>query len=294
VTPIVSSAVPHVAVACGCVLGEGTLWDHRTGELLFVDIKNPAVWRYSPRTDKAERISVRERIGFVALTPDRDVVIAGLKSGLARLDLTTGAVEPLIAPEPTRPENRINDGHVGADGSLYFGTMHDEESEPSGAFWRWDGHELEAFHEGFVVTNGPATSHDDRTVYTVDSPGRTIFAHDLNDGAPGPARPFAHFEDGWGHPDGIAVDAEGHVWACHWGGSRITRFTPDGVPERIVPVPTAQVTKCAFGGEGLSTLYIATASIGRDPRIDVMAGHVFAVETGIRGLPANVFGEAAR
>lgn len=36
-------------------------------------------------------------------------------------------------------------------------------------------------------------------------------------------------------------------------------------------------------------LYITTAAIGRDPATDLMAGHVFAVETGIRGLEANIF-----
>jgi sugar lactone lactonase YvrE len=87
----------------------------------------------------------------------------------------------------------------------------------------------------------------------------------------------------------MAVDAEGHLWVCHWGASRVTRFRPDGSAERVVPVPTAQVTKCAFGGPDLTTLYITTAVIGHDPTIDPMGGHVFAVETGIRGLPANIF-----
>jgi sugar lactone lactonase YvrE len=60
--------------------------------------------------------------------------------------------------------------------------------------------------------------------------------------------------------------------------------------ERTVSVPTAQVTKCAFGGPDLTTLYITTAAIGRDPHIDVMAGHLFKVETGgIRGLQTNIF-----
>ena len=45
--------------------------------------------------------------------------------------------------------------------------------------------------------------------------------------------------------------------------------------ERIVPLPTAQVTKCAFAGPDLTTLYMTTAAIGRDPHIDPMAGHLF-------------------
>jgi sugar lactone lactonase YvrE len=86
----------------------------------------------------------------------------------------------------------------------------------------------------------------------------------------------------------MAVDAEGHLWVCHWGGSRVSRFAPDGTLERIVPIPTAQVTKCAFGGPDLTTLYVTTAAIGRDPTIDVMAGHVFTVQAGVAGLPAQI------
>jgi sugar lactone lactonase YvrE len=287
--PEVHLQTPRVAVASACVLGEGALWDHRTGTVLWVDIKNPGVWRYRPETGQSSRIDVAERIGFVALTPDPDIVIAGFKSGLARLHLFGGETQPLVSPEPERPSNRINDGHVGPDGNLYFGTMDDEEKEPVGSFWRWNGTELSRFHENFTVTNGPAVSPDGRTLYSTDTRGGMIYAHDLADGVPVAPRRFVRFEDGWGHPDGMAVDAEGHLWVCHWGGSRITRFDLDGAVERILPVPTAQVTKCAFGGADLTTLYITTAAVGHDPTIDPMAGHLFVVETGIPGVPAHIF-----
>jgi sugar lactone lactonase YvrE len=289
--PVVHPETPRVAVASACTVGEGALWDHRTGTVYWVDIKNPGVWRYQPETGQFSRIEVRERIGFVALTEDPGVVIAGFKSGLARLHLVGGQVQPLVAPEPERPGNRINDGHVGPSGTLYFGTMDDDENEPAGTFWRWDGAQLSSFHETFTVTNGPVTSPDGGTLYTTDTKGGVIYAHDLADGVPGEPRSFIRFEDGWGHPDGMAVDAEGHLWVCHWGGSRITRFDARGDVERILPVPTAQVTKCAFGGANLTTLYITTAAIGHDPTIDPMAGHLFVVETGIRGVAANIFRE---
>jgi sugar lactone lactonase YvrE len=287
--PEVSPLTPRVAVASGCELGEGPVWDHRTGTLFFVDIKNPGVWRYQPATGHSSRVDVAERIGFVALTQDPDIVIAGFKSGLARLHLFGGQVQPLGDPEPDKPGNRINDGHVGPDGAIWFGTLDDEgESRPTGVFWRYDGERFTSFGEPRPVTNGPALSPDGRTIYTVDSPGRLVHAHALEDGRPGEARPFVAFDEGWGHPDGMAVDAEGHVWICHWGGSRVSRFSPDGALERVVPVPTAQATKCAFGGPDLTTLFITTAAIGRDRTIDVMAGHLFAVETGVTGLRAHL------
>jgi len=286
--PDVDPHTPRVALACGCALGEGPVWDRRTGTLLWVDIEAPAVWRFTPETGRAESVPAPEPIGFVALTGDPDVVVAGLKSGLARLRLAGGGTERLVQPEPDRPGNRINDGCVGPDGRLWFGTMDEAEREPAGRFYGWDGARLEPFGQPCVVTNGPAVSPDGRTLYAVDTVARTILAHTLEGERPGPGRRFVGFEDGWGHPDGIVVDADGHLWACHWGGSRITRFAPDGSPERVVPVPTAQVTKCAFGGPDLTTLYMTTAGVGRDPHLDPMAGHLFVVETGIRGQPAGI------
>jgi sugar lactone lactonase YvrE len=287
--PAVHPKTPHVVVPSGCVVGEGALWDSRTSTVFWVDIKNPGIWRYHPETGKHSRVDAPERVGFIALTPDPDIVIAGFKSGLARFHLFGGQIQPLIAPEPESPGNRINDGLVGPDGALYFGTMHDEETHPTGSFWRWDGKELTQFHEGITVTNGPAFSPDGRTLYATDTVKGTIYAFDFDNGKLGEPRVFIQFEEGWGHPDGMAVDAEGHLWVCHWGGSRITRFAPDGTVERVVPVPTAQVTKCAFAGPDLTTLYITTAAIGHDPHIDPMAGHLFMVETDIRGQAANIF-----
>jgi sugar lactone lactonase YvrE len=287
--PAVHPHTPHVAVPSACTLGEGALWDHRNGTLLFVGIKKPGVWRYQPETGHHEKRDVPEPIGFVALTADPDIVIAGFKSGLKRLHLFGGEMQPLVSPEPDQPGNRINDGHVGPDGSLYFGTMCDGGNDPSGWFYRYDGHDLSRFAGPFIVTNGPAVSADGQVLYATDTRGGFIFAHDLTDGVPGEPRRFVHFEEGWGRPDGMAVDAEGHLWVCHWGGSRISRFSPDGALERVVPVPTAEVTKCAFGGPDLTTLYITTASVGHDPTIDPMAGHVYAVDAGVRGLPAHLF-----
>jgi sugar lactone lactonase YvrE len=287
--PTVHSETPRVAVESRCLLGEGVVWDQRSRTLLWVDIKNPAVWRLDVDTGATGRLEVPERVGFVALTLDPDIVIAGFKSGLVRLNLRDGETWPIVSPEPDKPGNRLNDGCVGPDGSLYFGTMDDEEAQPTGFFWRWDGHELIRLFGGFPVTNGPAVSPDGQTLYTVDSVGRVVYAHDLAGGLPGEPRRFAEFEEAWGHPDGLTVDAQGFVWVCHWGGSRVTRFDPRGRPDRVVPVPARQVTKCAFGGPDLTTLYITTAAIGRDPGEDPMAGHVFAVETGIGGVPAHVF-----
>ena len=53
-------------------------------------------------------------------------------------------------------------------------------------------------------------------------------------------------------------------------------------------MPAENVTTCTFGGADLTTLYITTAAADRAPE-DRLAGSLFAIETGIRGMPENVF-----
>lgn len=280
----------RVAVPCGCVLGEGPIWDERTGTLFWVDIDGESLWSWQPdRQGEATSRPVGERVGFVVLTPDPDVVLLGLKSGMGRLRLSrTDAPTLVLRPEPDRPTNRLNDGCAGPDGSLYFGSLSDGPREPTGIFHWWSQSGLRRMGEvATVTTNGPAIDPAARILYAADTSKGRIYRHRLApDGTPGPAEDFVTFRPGDGHPDGLTVDADGHLWACHFGAGRITRFSPDGEPVLVVPVPTAQVTKVAFGGPDLATLYVTTAARGRDRSTDPLAGDLLAFEPGMRGLPA--------
>ena len=95
-----------------------------------------------------------------------------------------------------------------------------------------------------------------------------------------------------GVPDGLCVDAEGCVWSAHWGGWRITRYAPDGRIERVLQMPVPQPSSCTFGGPGLATLYVTSAAISMSAADLAKApdgGGLFALEVGVRGLPASRF-----
>jgi sugar lactone lactonase YvrE len=104
---------------------------------------------------------------------------------------------------------------------------------------------------------------------------------------------FARLPAGAGHPDGLTVDGEDHVWGAHWGGGRLTRYRPDGSIERVVPIPAAQITSACFGGPDLDVLYVTTAAIGLDTAAKAAtpaAGGLFAIQgLGIRGRPTRRF-----
>jgi sugar lactone lactonase YvrE len=67
--------------------------------------------------------------------------------------------------------------------------------------------------------------------------------------------------------------------------------TPAGAIDRRVALPVAKPTRPAFGGPGLSTLFITTIGGGSpaaEPH-EPQAGGLFAIETGHRGLPDPTF-----
>src|SRR5439155_17098095 len=126
--------------------------------------------------------------------------------------------------EADQPGNRFNDGFVDSEGRLWFGSMDDSEGEKTGALYRFDGKHVVRMDDGYIITNGPAVSPDGRTLYHTDTLDKQVYAFDLSaDGALSNKRTFVEIADG-GYPDGMAVDAEGHLWVCTFGGWRIDRF----------------------------------------------------------------------
>ena len=95
-----------------------------------------------------------------------------------------------------------------------------------------------------------------------------------------------------GKPDGLTVDAEGFLWVAHWDGWCVTRYDPEGKVERVINLPVPRPTSCVFGGEDLQTLFVTTARIRLSAAqlADApLCGSVFAIDTGIKGLPSNMF-----
>ena len=92
-----------------------------------------------------------------------------------------------------------------------------------------------------------------------------------------------------GFPDGLTVDIENRIWLAHWGGARVTCFSPDGKRIGRINLPVPQVTSCAFGGPDLSTLYITTAARTLDMDEFPLAGSLFRVPTKTAGAASPFF-----
>jgi xylono-1,5-lactonase len=272
-----------------CELGEGPLWSAREQAVYWVDILAPAVHRLSLQDDSIRTWPMPEKIGWLVERASQPGFIAGFQSGFAVLQLDPLRVTPIGDPEPHLPGNRMNDCKVDAHGRIWAGTMDAAIETDSGALYRLDPDFTFTRHDdAYRVTNGPAFSTDGRRMFHSDTERRTVYVFPMHaDGSLGKREVFLEFEQDWGFPDGMTVDAEDGLWIAHWGGSRVSRFTPAGKLERSIELPASQVTSCAFAGPALDRLFVTSAAGGRDNEPD--AGKLFEVDPGVRGVPQPPF-----
>jgi L-arabinonolactonase len=281
-------------LAAGAVLGEGALWDVTEQALYWVDIKGRRVHRFDPRSGGDEQWPVPEDVGSLALRTAGGLVLA-LRSGFQFFDPATSRITRVAAPEPDRPENRFNDGKPDRQGRFWAGSMHDPETAPTGALYRFDADlGCRRMIDGIVCSNALCWSPDGRTMYHADTLARVVWAWDFDPdrGEIANRRTFRQVPQDEGAPDGATVDAEGCVWIAHWNGWRVTRYDPTGRIVRVVRLPVQRPTCPAFGGADLDVLYVTSASIGlsaEERTRQPWAGGILAFDPGIRGLPEARF-----
>jgi xylono-1,5-lactonase len=270
-------------------LGEGPVWVERDQALWFVDIKKQQVHRFDPKSGSRRSWDSPGQVGFI-LPAQGGGFVAGLQSGLYRFDELSGDFELIVEVEPELPTNRLNDGVVDPAGRLWFGTMDDGEKAKSGAF--------SCFHESLLtrtgldriaITNGPAVSPDGKLLYCVDTLKGTIDVADIHDdGSLGDSRPFVRIDAREGHPDGPTIDANGYLWISLYAGWEARRYAPSGEMVESVRFSVANITKIAFGGDGLRTGFATTArqllsaeAIAKQPLI----GALFEFSVNVPGVP---------
>jgi len=280
-------------------VGESPVWDGVRGCLWWVDIPGRALWCWNATTGAARSWPTPEQTGCIALAEGSDALphgqwIAAMESGVARLTpQDDGSVDSAWIARVTHPQAgmRFNDGRCDRQGRLRAGTMVADMSlaAPSGSLYALDGQDaLRGLDTGFITPNGLAFSPDGKTLYLSDShPSvQTVWAfdYDTDTGTPHNRRVFIDFKPLPGRPDGAAVDAEGGYWICGNDAGLVHRFTPDGRLDRSLAVPVKKPAMCAFGGTGQDTLFVTSIRPGGDLADQPLAGGVFALRPGLRGL----------
>ncbi|CAI8784413.1 xylono-1,5-lactonase [Pseudomonas sp. IT-P100] len=281
-------------------VGESPVWVPEENALYWVDIPAGGLQRWSAETGRVEAWTAPEMLACIVRSPDGGWV-AGMESGFFRLHThNDGSLdsELLAHVDHSRTDMRLNDGRCDRQRRFWAGSMvlNMGANAADGALYRYSAGErgpLGAQLGGFIVPNGLGFSPDGRTMYLSDSHPSVqqiwAFDYDIDSGTPSSRRLFVDMHQFPGRPDGAAVDADGCYWICANDAGLIHRFTPDGRLDRSLAVPVKKPTMCAFGGSRLDTLFVTSIRPGDDHDPQSLAGGVFALDPGVKGLPEPVF-----
>ena len=279
-----------------CQLGEGPVWDDREQVIRWVDIVNGHIHRWDPDSRSHQRLELGEMVGVIAMRTNGHL-IAGLRSGIAFVDASTGEIQRLHAPDSHLPGNRFNDGKCDPSGRFWAGTMPLTADRPEGSLYVADGDgSIRRMLTDVTISNGLVWNMNKDRMYYIDTPTREVSVFDYDDakGAIADRRTAVAIPAKEGAPDGMNIDVEGMLWIAHWGGSRLTRWDPvKGKKIDEIRMPVSNVTSCTFGGTEFRDLYITTAREGlsvSELHSQPQAGMLFVVrDSPWQGLPADRF-----
>ena len=267
--------------------GEGVVWDAAAGLVRFVDLEAGALMTYDPTGGAVARRTLGKVAACVRPRRGGGLVVA-LERSFVLLD-PAGEIESQVGPVFTEPGLRFNDGGCDAAGRFWMGTMAYDETPGAGSIHRLDPDgSTHVVLKGVTISNGLSFASHGRSAYYVDTPTSRIDVLEVDPlaGTVTGRHPFAEVD---GHPDGIAVDAEGGVWAALWQGSAVNRYDAQGRLTDVVRLPPSQVTCPAFGGHDLADLYVTTSRKGLPEGREPLAGALFRVRPGVTGVPVLRF-----
>lgn len=198
--------------------------------------------------------------------------------------------------------NRFNDGKCDKNGRLYAGTMRLEEcgdifDAANGSLYKYEKkrNSFDWLKGQIGVSNGLAWNDTTNKFYYIDSCQLDVKEFDYNPetGAIENERQVIDFrvngEKPEFVPDGMTIDAQGFLYVCTWGGSRIIRVEPtSGKIDMEIQFPTTRITSAAWGGPKLDILFVTTASKQVEEQFPPPAGGLFKV-TGLNAVGTKMY-----
>lgn len=290
---------PVCVVPTGDVCGEGAVWHAAENALYWTDVNRFLIHRLDAASGNVKTWFFDEPVTAMILTSTPATLAVVLGSGLILWDPATDTRRNYGFKLPGWPDVRCNDARADPRGSLWIGSMWNNVNPDGSAGGKKDGYgilyrldpdlTIREFRRDLGISNTVAWNPQRTRFYFADSMAKIVYQYDYDaqTGDIKNERPFFHDFDR-GSPDGSAMDTEGFLWNCRYGGGCIVRVAPDGAINRIVEMPTPNITTCTFGGSDLRTLYITTAAAGTQPG-DRFAGGLFTLQVESPGQAENCF-----
>ena len=281
-------------LATGMRWAEGPVWFGDARHLLWSDIPNNRVMRWSEETGEVSEF--RSPSNFMnGNSRDRQGRLVSCEHGGRRITRTEydGSITSLMDSFGGKRLNSPNDIVVKSDGTIWF-------SDPVfGILGNYEGHrsepeideqvycldpetnEVNVVADGILGPNGLCFSPDESILYIVESrgvPNRKILAYDVKEDGRTLSNKRILIDAGKGTPDGMRCDIDGNLW-CGWGMGDpdldgVMIFSPEGKPIGRIALPERCANLC-FGGRANSRLFMAASQ------------SVYALYVNVSGVPGG-------
>src|ERR1700676_3500738 len=248
-TAIVEGLTP---LATGFCFGEGPRWFE--GLLWFSDMLGEAVHTVNLQGAMTTLPLAGHAPSGLGFRPDGSLLIASTENRqVLRYD---GDIVTTVADlSDTVPAN-LGDMVVDDLGRAYVGS----QAREGGVIVRLDPDEtFTVVAEDLDFPNGMVITPDGRTLIVAESVGRRRTAFAIGeDGSLSDRRIFAEGLDG--PPDGIALDAEGGVWASMTLANQFERIVERGIVTDRIDMGERIAIACTLGGRGRRTLFLLSST----------------------------------
>ena len=264
---------PVKQLATGFDWVEGPVWFGDAGCLLFSDIPNNRILRWTPEGVTTFRQPSNYANGH---TRDRQGRLVSCEHGTRRVTRTEwdGSITVIADSYQGKRLNSPNDVIVASDGAIWFSDPHygimtdyegfkSEQEQPCHVYRVDPDGTIEAVITDMNCPNGLAFSPDESRLYVADtgrmfsSDSQHILVFDMVDGRPTKGREFHSISPGCS--DGFRVDSDGNLWSS--AGDGVHCLSPEGELMGRILVPET-VSNICFGGRAKHRLFItATTSI---------------------------------
>jgi gluconolactonase len=262
-------------LATGCRWSEGPVWFGDQRALLWSDIPNNRILRWSEETGAVSTFRAPSNFAN-GNTRDRQGRLVTCEHGGRRVTRTEydGSITVLADNYQGKRLNSPNDVVVKSDDSVWFtdppfgilGNYEGYQAEPElpQCVYRLDPRsgKLAVVIDDIPGPNGLAFSPDEMVLYVVASRAspRKIIAYDVDGASVRNAREL--IDAGPGTPDGFRLDIDGNLW-CGWGMGDpaldgVMVFNPAGAPIGRIALPE-RCANLTFGGHKRNRLFMAAS-----------------------------------
>lgn len=283
--------------------GETPMWDDRKKQFWWSDMLAGELYRYTPETGVVELVAKGKHVSGLTMN-EKGGLVCATHEGLYLFDEKNGFT--CVAEEFAGQPLHSNDATADAAGRFIFGTtFYDPTSKPGeyalGRLYSVESdRSIRILDEGYHLPNGIGFSPDDKVIYVTETVLRVIYAfdYDIKTGNVCNKRDFIKIPETEGIPDGMTVDANGHIWSAIWYGSCLIHYDDKGNFVEKIETGEPQTSSVVFGGKDLTDVLVTSAGkwakltckpIGYDydAHDAELGGKVLLYNFGVKGRPES-------